>query len=365
MVPAVEALHARFDLPISIDTWRASVARACYAAGAVVGNDISGFADPDYLPAAAEAGASVVATHIRLAPRVPDPDPVYDDVVLDVRAFLPTEPPRPRPPASRRSGSWSTPVSTSARASPSPSVLLRIERDARELGYPVFLSASNKRFLWNLLERRRRPRRQRHPGRARARHRARVPGAAIPRRAWRPAGWPTPWRRSSRQLRWRPGEALDRRERPGLPAQGRRRGAARRRRARARAHAGRRRRPHAHGRGARRRALRPRHRRLPDRAAGRRGADPAVPHRAPRGRRSTAGRRSPRPTRWPRSCPTSPTRSTPHRWCSCGSGCPRPVAPGWVPPQEAARRHQGLRVASWSTPAPARARPGRSGSTST
>ena len=54
----------------------------------MVGNDISGFADPDYLPVAAEAGATVVATHIRLGPRIPDPEPVYDDVVDAVRAYL-------------------------------------------------------------------------------------------------------------------------------------------------------------------------------------------------------------------------------------------------------------------------------------
>src|SRR5271165_6977127 len=47
VIPAVEALRARFDIPISADTWRASVAKAAYEAGAVVGNDISGFADPD------------------------------------------------------------------------------------------------------------------------------------------------------------------------------------------------------------------------------------------------------------------------------------------------------------------------------
>ncbi len=56
VVPAIEALRARFDIPLSVDTWRASVAREAYAVGAVVGNDISGFADPDYLPAAAAAG---------------------------------------------------------------------------------------------------------------------------------------------------------------------------------------------------------------------------------------------------------------------------------------------------------------------
>src|SRR5690606_839784 len=71
-----------------VDTWRASVAAACFEAGAVVGNDISGFADPEYLPVCARYGASVVATHIRLAPRVPDPDPHYDDLVADVRRFL-------------------------------------------------------------------------------------------------------------------------------------------------------------------------------------------------------------------------------------------------------------------------------------
>ena len=75
MVPAIAALHDRFDVPLSVDTWRASVAAEAYRAGAVVGNDISGFADPAYLPAAAGAGAAVVATHIRLGPRVPDPEP--------------------------------------------------------------------------------------------------------------------------------------------------------------------------------------------------------------------------------------------------------------------------------------------------
>ncbi|HUP84392.1 MAG TPA: dihydropteroate synthase, partial [Acidimicrobiales bacterium] len=89
VIPAVEALHARIDLPLSVDTWRAEVARQAFAAGAVVGNDISGFADPAYLPVAAEAGATVVATHIRLRPRVADPEPEYPGgVVPAVRDFL-------------------------------------------------------------------------------------------------------------------------------------------------------------------------------------------------------------------------------------------------------------------------------------
>src|SRR6476661_7845385 len=88
VVPAIEALHARFDVPLSVDTWRASVLDAACAAGAVVGNDISGFGDPDYLRVAAKHDVTVVATHIRLRPRVPDPEPHYDDLVADVTAFL-------------------------------------------------------------------------------------------------------------------------------------------------------------------------------------------------------------------------------------------------------------------------------------
>jgi dihydropteroate synthase len=153
VVPAIGLLRDRFEVPVSVDTWRGSVARAAYAAGAVVGNDISGFADPDYLPAAAEAGATVVATHIRLGPRIPDPEPHYDDVVGEVCAFLAERAHRAEaagiPPerivldAGLDLGkTWSQSV-----------VLLRRSSQLAALGYPVLLSASNKTFLGKLLDR--------------------------------------------------------------------------------------------------------------------------------------------------------------------------------------------------------------------
>ena len=152
VVPAIEALRARFDLPLSVDTWRASVARACFEAGAVVGNDISGFADPDYLPTCAAFGASVVATHIRLAPRVPDPDPVYDDVVADVCDFL-----ADRAARAIDAGVGPEQIMIDAgldlgKSESQSLVLLRASDRLAALGYPVFLSASNKRFLWKLLD---------------------------------------------------------------------------------------------------------------------------------------------------------------------------------------------------------------------
>jgi len=147
VIPAIEALHNRLDVAISVDTWRASVARAAYGAGAVVGNDISGFADPDYLPAAAAAGAAVVATHIRIGPRIPDPEPAYDDVVVAVRDFL-----AERAAQAGAAGVGPDQVVLDAgldlgKTAAQSLELLRASNVLCGLGYPLLLSASNKTFL--------------------------------------------------------------------------------------------------------------------------------------------------------------------------------------------------------------------------
>jgi dihydropteroate synthase len=152
VVPAVGALRERFDVPISVDTWRAAVAEASYAEGACVGNDISGFADPRYLEVAAAAGAAVIATHIRLGPRIPDPEPHYDDVVVDVGAFL-----QERADRALAAGIPTTRIVLDAgldlgKTWQQSLVLLRNSDRLAGLGYPVLLSASNKTFLGKLLD---------------------------------------------------------------------------------------------------------------------------------------------------------------------------------------------------------------------
>ncbi|HEV2810640.1 MAG TPA: dihydropteroate synthase [Acidimicrobiales bacterium] len=151
VVPAIESLHARFDVPLSCDTWRASVARAAYAAGAVVGNDISGFSDPGYLPAASEAGASVVATHIRLAPRVADPEPYYDDVVADVARFLAERAAQAQAAGIPRDRIMVDAGLDLGKTAQQSLRLLRETGALSALGYPVLLSASHKPFLGALL----------------------------------------------------------------------------------------------------------------------------------------------------------------------------------------------------------------------
>jgi dihydropteroate synthase len=147
VIPAIEALRARFDVPLSVDTFRAVVASEAFRAGAQIGNDISGFADPGYLAAAAEHGASVVATHIRLAPRIPDPRPVYDDVRVAVVEFL-----RDRAQRALDAGIPHERIMVDAgldlgKTEAMSVQLLRHSDDLVDLGFAVFLSASNKRFL--------------------------------------------------------------------------------------------------------------------------------------------------------------------------------------------------------------------------
>lgn len=152
VVGPIAALHERFHVAVSCDTWRASVLDEACKAGAVVGNDISGFGDPGYLAVAARHGASVVATHIRLRPRVADPDPRYDDLLGDVTAFLLER-------AARAEAAGLAPEQIALDAgldlgkSPRQSAVLLRESDAlADHGYTLLLSSSNKRFLGDLLE---------------------------------------------------------------------------------------------------------------------------------------------------------------------------------------------------------------------
>jgi dihydropteroate synthase len=151
VVPTIEALHARLDIPISVDTWRASVLDESCRAGAVVANDISGFGDPDYLAVAAKHDASVVATHIRLRPRVPDPEPEYHDLVAEVRTFL-----LDRAHQAEAAGLARDQIALDAGLdlgkTPAMSAVLLRESDVlADTGYTLLLSASNKRFLGELL----------------------------------------------------------------------------------------------------------------------------------------------------------------------------------------------------------------------
>jgi dihydropteroate synthase len=86
VVPLVERLAAD-GLTVSVDTWRAPVARAALTAGATMINDVSALSDPGVADACAEADAALVVTHTRVPPKV-KAFPEYADVVSDVIELL-------------------------------------------------------------------------------------------------------------------------------------------------------------------------------------------------------------------------------------------------------------------------------------
>lgn len=87
LVPAVEGLASRLDVPVSADTFDPEVALAAVAAGAAAINDIGGGADP-MLEAVAESGCGYVLMHIEGPPRVDRPRPDYDDIVERLKAWF-------------------------------------------------------------------------------------------------------------------------------------------------------------------------------------------------------------------------------------------------------------------------------------
>ena len=88
VVPLVERLAPRLPVPISVDTRKAEVMRAAIAAGAAMINDVGALREPGALEAIAASDAALCLMHMRGEPGTMQQDPVYDDVVDEVAAFL-------------------------------------------------------------------------------------------------------------------------------------------------------------------------------------------------------------------------------------------------------------------------------------
>ena len=89
VLPVIEGLAARVDLPLSIDTTKLEVARAALAAGASIVNDVSALRfSPGIAELAAETGAGLVLMHMKGEPRTMQRDPRYDDLLAEVGGHL-------------------------------------------------------------------------------------------------------------------------------------------------------------------------------------------------------------------------------------------------------------------------------------
>lgn len=89
VIPVIQRLAPQVRVPISIDTMKARVARESLQAGATIVNDVSGLeADLGMLDVVAAGDCGVIIMHMRGTPQTMQDDPQYDDVVAEVRDYL-------------------------------------------------------------------------------------------------------------------------------------------------------------------------------------------------------------------------------------------------------------------------------------
>ena len=89
VLPVIRKIRPRSDIPISIDTTKAAVARAAIVAGSTMVNDISALRhDPAMIEVVRSFDGPVVIMHMQGTPGTMQVAPEYDDVVLEINAFL-------------------------------------------------------------------------------------------------------------------------------------------------------------------------------------------------------------------------------------------------------------------------------------
>jgi dihydropteroate synthase len=150
LVPAIEGLAARTDLPLSADTFSPAVARAALDAGAVAINDIAGGSE-EMFGLAAESGCGLVLMHIEGPPREERETPAYDDPVQHLKGWF----------AKRIEAAGAHGVSADQIAidpgldfdlsADDDLEIIRRLGELRELGRPLYVSLSRKDFLGAVL----------------------------------------------------------------------------------------------------------------------------------------------------------------------------------------------------------------------
>jgi len=154
VIPVIERLH---DIPgafISVDTYKANVAREALKAGADMVNDISGLTHDDAMAGViAEYDAHAVIMHIRGTPRNMQENPRYDDVIGEIRGFL-----HERVEYAVRSGVDREKIIVDpgigfGKTLEDNYIILQNIREFGKLGFPVLVGLSRKSLIGKLYDR--------------------------------------------------------------------------------------------------------------------------------------------------------------------------------------------------------------------
>jgi len=152
VLPVIEQLAGRFDVPISIDTTKAAVARRAISDGASIINDISALRfDPEMGQVAAETGALVILMHMKGSPADMQVAPTYDDLIGEVSQFLADAIERAVSFGIEKSKIIIDPGIGFGKTVAHNLCLIQKLDEFQKLGVPVLLGSSRKAFIRKIL----------------------------------------------------------------------------------------------------------------------------------------------------------------------------------------------------------------------
>lgn len=149
-VPVIERLVHETTVPVSIDTFDVTVARAALTAGASVINDITALGTSGMAEMAAEFQVPVILMHMQGTPASMQQQPHYQDVVGEVLAFLLERAHKAEKAGLLKSDIWIDPGIGFGKSLEHNLTLLREIKRFVQTGYPVLVGTSRKRMIADL-----------------------------------------------------------------------------------------------------------------------------------------------------------------------------------------------------------------------
>lgn len=147
VLDVVKALASK-GICVSIDTRHAPVARAALAAGASIINDVSGFRDPAMVDLAASCDAGLVVMHMGGDdPRTMQDEPVYEDVVAEVRDYIKAQADNLIAHGVARERICLDPGPGFGKTAKQTVELMRNFHEFNRLGFPTMVAVSRKSYI--------------------------------------------------------------------------------------------------------------------------------------------------------------------------------------------------------------------------
>lgn len=153
VVPVIENLAARISIPISIDTTRAGVARRAIEAGASIINDVSALRfDHGIADVAAEYDVPVILMHMLGTPKTMQVDPVYDDLIKEIKEFLKNAVDYAKSRGISKSKIIIDPGIGFGKTVEHNLLLIKHLHEFKTLDVPILIGSSRKAFIRNILK---------------------------------------------------------------------------------------------------------------------------------------------------------------------------------------------------------------------